>query len=123
MREFGLRYGVVVLLLATTACVQMRVQMGADPEPEATPTLIGCSGYVPSTVHWTEPNRVSIRMKVQSDGSVEPGSLQHDPSRFDRGGEAAVSKALSMARACSFEPAHDDEEPVSAWTSIRFAFS
>ena len=110
------------MLLATAGCMHMRVQVGGDSESRAAPELIGCSGYVPSTVQWTEPNRVSIRMKVQTDGSVEPSSLQHDPSRFDRGGEAAVTKALSLARACSFEPAHEDEEPVEAWTSVRFAF-
>lgn len=108
----------------------MRERKGAHTQPQAgpgmevgeAPTLIGCSGYTAPTFHWTEPNRVSIRMKVQRDGSVERASLRHDPSRFDRGGHQAVVRALSFAEACSFEPAYTEKEPVEAWTSVRFAF-
>lgn len=123
MRDRGLRYGVAAVLLATSACVHMRVQVGGESESQVAPTLIGCSGYIAPASDWTASDRVSIRLRVQADGTVEPSSLQHHPSRFDRGGDAAVARALSLAQACSFEPATEDEEPVAAWTNVRFAFS
>lgn len=122
MRDCTLRGGAVVLLMGMAACAHTQSQGGPDVEVDEAPTLIGCSGYTAPTFHWTEPNRVSIRMRVQRDGSVEPSSLHHDPSRFDRGGHEAVLRALQMAEACSFEPAYAEKEPVEAWTSVRFAF-
>lgn len=122
MRVYRLRGGAVVLLMATAACAHTQPPMGADREVDVAPALLGCHGYTAPTFHWTEPNRVSIRMRVQRDGSVERASLRHDPSRFDRGGHQAVARALSFAQACSFEPAYAEKEPVEAWTSVRFAF-
>jgi hypothetical protein len=122
MRDFRLWSGAVGLLMATAACAHTQPQAGADPEAHVAPTLIACSGYTPPTFHWTVPNRVSIRMRVQADGSVAPSSLRHEPSRYDRGGQSAVVRALSFAKACAFEPAYEAEEPVEAWTSVRFAF-
>lgn len=122
MRDSTLLGGAVVLLMATAACAHTQPRAASDVEVDVAPTLVGCSGYTAPTFHWTEPNRVSIRMKVQRDGSVEPTSLRHEPSRFDRGGQQAVVRALSFAEACSFQPAYAEEEPVEAWTSVRFAF-
>lgn len=117
-----LRGAAAMLLVGGTACAHNQPQVGATSELTSTPTLIGCPGYTAPTFHWTEANRVSIRMRVQPDGSVEPGSLRHSPSRFDRGGQSAVERALALAEACSFEPAYADDGPVEAWTSVRFAF-
>ncbi len=122
MRDFRLLSGAAALLVATTACAHSQPRAASGSEADAAPTLIACSGYTPPTFHWTEANRVSIRMRVQADGSVEPSSPRHQPSRYDRGGHPAVVRALAFARGCSFEPAYSAEMPVEAWTSVRFAF-
>jgi hypothetical protein len=122
MRDFRLLSGAAVLLMATAACAHSQPRAASDSGADAAPTLIACSGYTPPTFHWTEANRVSIRMRVQADGSVEPSSPRYQPSRYDRGGQPAVVRALSFAKGCSFEPAYAGDEPVEAWTSVRFAF-
>jgi hypothetical protein len=122
MRDHGLRIGAVVLLMAIAACAHTQPPTEPVSEASVAPNLIGCSGYTPPTFHWTESNRVSIRMRVQPDGSVDPGSLHFTPSRYDRGGHSAVVTALSFAKGCTFEPAYADGEPVEAWTNVRFAF-
>lgn len=122
MRDWRFRIGAGVLLMGLAACAHTQPEAAPNSDTHAAPTLIACSGYTPPTFHWTEPNRVSIRMRVQADGSVEPSSLRHEPSRYDRGGHSAVVRALSFAKACAFEPAYGAEEPVEAWTSVRFAF-
>ena len=69
MRDRGLRYGVAAVLLATSACVHMRVQVGGESESQVAPTLIGCSGYITPAFDWTASDRVSIRLRVQADGT------------------------------------------------------
>ena len=120
-----------VLLLGASACahvqpeaaVDVRAQAPPQASSEATPQLIGCSGYVPPLRAWTEENRVWIEMKVQPDGSVEPGSPRHQPSRFERGDRSGVERAMAIAGACSFEPALSSGGPVEAWTVVEFAFT
>ena len=120
-----------LLLLGASACAHVQPEEVLDTRPHASsqasshapPQLIGCSGYVPPLRAWTEENRVWIEMKVRPDGSVEPGSPRHQPSRFERGDRSAVDRAMTLARACSFHPAQADEGPVEAWTVVQFAFT
>jgi len=117
-----------LLCIATSACVygNARSEPAApetSPPVAMQPQLIACRDYTPPVFHWTTENRMWIRVAVKTDGTVEPGSAQHEPSRFDRGGADAVARAMKMAESCVFSPVTADGEAVEAIARVRIAFS
>lgn len=82
------------------------------------PELVGCPGYTAPQTPWTFDNRVWVEVVVQPDGSVEPSSAQRVHSRYNRGDQAAVQRAVDLAGTCTFRPVESRQR-----TTIQFAFN
>jgi hypothetical protein len=111
-----------LLVVGTTACAHAPGPPEVSPESAAYvgPKLIGCSGYTaPSMPSRVRSIPVTVEVKVQPDGSVDPGHIRVQSYRapYD-----AATRAMSLAQGCSFEPAHLDEEAVEGRASVRFHF-
>jgi hypothetical protein len=109
-----------LLVVGTTACAHAQSEVRPEATSYVGPKLIGCSGYTPPSM----PSRirsipVTVQVKVQPDGSVDPGHIRVQSYRapYD-----AATRAMSLAQGCSFEPAHLDEEAVEGQASVRFHF-
>lgn len=109
-----------LVIASAAACASSSESRQSEivPSGKGRPELVGCAAYTPPQTPWTYDNRVWVEVMVLRDGSVEPSSPRALPSRFVKGGQGAIQRAVDMARSCYFRPI-----PAGARTTIQIAFS
>ena len=123
MRRTALLGLTLTAVVGVSACAHGQADERSEMAQLASPELIGCVGYTPPLRYANPQSRAIVEMKVLPDGSVDPSSVRHDPSRYHTAGTTALQRALDLAKGCSFEPVRVAEKPVESWTKVLFAFN
>ncbi len=121
MRALG-----ICVLVALVGCAQSPPPGERRPATVGTtdtgPVLLGCP-YTEAIDPATAPIKVTLRYRVQADGSVDPSSIVVRSSHHMTDDRQWVERAREIARGCTYDPAVENGRPVEAVVRKRFNFA